>query len=175
MWQTFAEKLLCYSLLKKAPVLSLKGRYLFWKALDLLKNVLVFWGGILDLSAMISHTYAFIVLYVCVAPCGMYVKKRAFWYEIRHNVHKFIVKWCGGLQKRNSWVQKMGIIFYSIYNSVSLPCFPCWYFRKGGMGEWKIHIYRKDVYLAFCSWHFETSQISNPATNKATVGVCAIC
>ena len=25
----FAEKLLCYSLLKKAPVLSLKGRYLF--------------------------------------------------------------------------------------------------------------------------------------------------
>lgn len=91
---------------KKAPVLSLKGRYLFWKALDLLKNVLVFWGGILDLSAMISHTYAFIVLYVCVAPCGMYVKKRAFWYEIRHNVHKFIVKWCGGLQKRNSWVQK---------------------------------------------------------------------
>ena len=37
------------------------------------------------------------------------------------------------------------------------------------MGEWKIHIYRKDVYLAFCSWHFETSQISNPATNKATV------
>ena len=40
---------------------------------------------------MISHTYAFIVLYVCVAPCGMYVKKRAFWYEIRHNVHKFIV------------------------------------------------------------------------------------
>ena len=27
----------------------------------------------------------------------------------------------------------------------------------------------------FCSWHFETSQISNPATNKATVGVCAIC
>ena len=43
------------------------------------------------------------------------------------------------------------------------------------MGEWKIHIYRKDVYLAFCSWHFETSQISNPATNKATVGVCAIC
>ena len=43
------------------------------------------------------------------------------------------------------------------------------------MGEWKIHIYRKDVYLAFCSWHFETSQISNPATNKATVGVCGVC
>ena len=28
------------------------------------------------------------------------------------------------------------------------------------MGEWKIHIYRKDVYLAFCSWLSEISQIS---------------
>ena len=45
----------------KRPLSFLKSSWSFEK------NVLVFWGGILDLSAMISHTYAFIVLYVCVA------------------------------------------------------------------------------------------------------------
>lgn len=175
MWQTFIEKLLCYSLLKKAPVLSLKGRYLFWKALDLLKKrpCLLRWN-----SGSFGHDFTYVRIHSPVRMCGSLRdvrKKRAFWYEIRHYVHKFIVKMMWRITKKKFMGTKMGIIFYSIYNSVSLPCFPCWYFRKGGMGEWKIHIYRKDVYLAFCSWHFETSQISNPATNKATVGVCAIC
>lgn len=60
---------------------------------------------------MISHTYAFIVLYVCVAPCGMYVKKRAFWYEIRHNVHKFIVKMMWRITKKKFMGTKNGNYF----------------------------------------------------------------
>lgn len=175
MWQTFAEKLLCYSLLKKAPVLSLKGRYLFWKALDLLKKrpCLLRWN-----SGSFGHDFTYVRIHSPVRMCGSLrdVRKKAcFLVRDKTQCAQIYCKMMWRITKKKFMGTKMGIIFYSIYNSVSLPCFPCWYFRKGGMGEWKIHIYRKDVYLAFCSWHFETSQISNPATNKATVGVCAIC
>lgn len=106
MWQTFIEKLLCYSLLKKAPVLSLKGRYLFWKALDLLKKrpCLLRWN-----SGSFGHDFTYVRIHSPVRMCGSLRdvrKKRAFWYEIRHYVHKFIVKMMWRITKRNSWVQK---------------------------------------------------------------------
>ena len=80
--------------------------------------------------------------------------------------------------KKKSMKNKMGIIFilfinlriFAVFSMLILPA-------KGGMGEWKKYIYiEKDVSLGV--WFLallETSQISNPATNKATVGVCAIC
>ena len=176
MWQTFIEKLLCYSLLKKAPVLSLKGRYLFWKALDLLKKrpCLLRWN-----SGSFGHDLTYVRIHSPVRMCGSLrdVRKKAC-FLVRDKTQCAQI-YCkndvADLQKRNSWVQKMGIIFYSIYNSVSLPCFPCWYFRKGGMGEWKYIYIEKTFTWRFVLGTFETSQISNPATNKATVGVCAIC
>lgn len=76
MWQTFAEKLLCYSLLKKAPVLSLKGRYLFWKALDLLKKrpCLLRWN-----SGSFGHDFTYVRIHSPVRMCGSLrdVRKKA--------------------------------------------------------------------------------------------------
>ena len=76
MWQTFIEKLLCYSLLKKAPVLSLKGRYLFWKALDLLKKrpCLLRWN-----SGSFGHDLTYVRIHSPVRMCGSLrdVRKKA--------------------------------------------------------------------------------------------------
>ena len=76
MWQTFIEKLLCYSLLKKAPVLSLKGRYLFWKALDLLKKrpCLLRWN-----SGSFGHDFTYVRIHSPVRMCGSLrdVRKKA--------------------------------------------------------------------------------------------------
>ena len=52
----------------------------------------------------------------------------------------------------------------------SIPMLP-----QGGAEEVEIHIYRKDVYLTFCSWLYRTSQILKSSQNKATVGVCGVC
>ena len=46
---------------------------------------------------------------------------------------------------------------------------------KGSNGKWKIYIYRKDVYLTFCSWLFRISQILTIVKNKAIVDVCEVC
>ena len=75
---------------------------------------------------MISHTYAFIVLYVCVAPCGMYVKNACFLVRDKTLCAQIYCKNdVADYKKEIHGYKKVGIIFYSIYNSVSLPCFPC--------------------------------------------------
>lgn len=176
MWQTFAEKLLCYSLLKKAPVLSLKGRYLFWKALDLLKKrpCLLRWN-----SGSFGHDFTYVRIHSPVRMCGSLrdVRKKAC-FLVRDKTQ------CAQIYCKNDVADYKkeihGYKKWELFSILFIIPYLCRVFHadtsvRGVMGEWKIHIYRKDVYLAFCSWHFETSQISNPATNKATVGVCAIC
>ncbi|KMV76570.1 hypothetical protein BSBG_04999 [Bacteroides sp. 9_1_42FAA] len=66
-------------------------------------------------------------------------------------------------------------IFVLFIKLLSLPRFPRRYFRKRKLGRWEIYIYRKDVYLTFCSWLYRTSQILKSSQNKATVGVCGVC
>jgi len=50
-------------------------------------------------------------------------------------------------------------IFVLFIKLLSLPRFPRRYFRKRKLGRWEIYIYRKDVYLTFCLWHFRISQV----------------
>ena len=44
----------------------------------------------------------------------------------------------------------------------SIPMLP-----QGGAEEVEIHIYRKDVYLTFCSWLFEISQVLNRSRKQS--------
>lgn len=65
-------------------------------------------------------------------------------------------------------------IFVLFIKLLSLPRFHAGTSARK-LGRWEIYIYRKDVYLTFCSWLYRTSQILKSSQNKATVGVCGVC